>query len=90
MDALCRFDVQLHRDGEIIETGRTSNVLQGGLLAALRPLVEVLAADPTSPPLVTGEIITTGTLTNAYPINAEETWSTTLSGLLLVDIRLAF
>ncbi|TXN06628.1 hydratase [Methylobacterium sp. WL103] len=90
LGALCRFDVQLHRDGEIIETGRASNVLQGGPLAALRHLVEVLADDPSSPPLAAGEVITTGTLTNAYPINAGETWSTALSGLPLVDIRLAF
>jgi 2-oxo-3-hexenedioate decarboxylase len=89
-EALCRFDIQLQRDGAIIETGRASNVLQGGPLAALRHLVEVLSANPSSPPLAAGEVITTGTLTNAYPIKAGETWNTVISGLPLVDIRLAF
>lgn len=87
--ALRSFEVQLQRDGAIIETGRASNVLQGGPLAALRHVVEVLTADPSSPALAAGEVITTGTLTNAYPIKAEETWSTVISGLPLADIRLA-
>jgi 2-keto-4-pentenoate hydratase len=49
-----------------------------------------LSANPSSPPLAAGEVITTGTLTNAYPIKAGETWNTVISGLPLVDIRLAF
>lgn len=88
--ALRRFDVQLQRDGAVVETGRASNVLQDGPLAALRHLVEVLSADPSSPPLAAGEVITTGTLTNAYPISAGETWSTVSTGLPLAEIRLAF
>lgn len=89
-EALRRFDIQLQRDGAIIETGRASNVLQGGPLAALRHLVELLSADPSSPPLAAREVITTGTLTNAYPINAADTWSTVITGLPPVNIRLAF
>ena len=88
-EALRSFDLQLQRDGAIIETGRASNVLQDGPLAALRHLVEVLAADPSSPPLTAGEVITTGTLTNAYPIKVGEVWSTVISELPLTDIRLA-
>jgi 2-oxo-3-hexenedioate decarboxylase len=89
-EALRRFEVQLQRDGITIETGNASNVLQDGPVAALRHLVEVLAADPSSPPLTAGEVITTGTLTNAYPINAGEAWSTVITGLPLTDIQLAF
>jgi 2-oxo-3-hexenedioate decarboxylase len=89
-EALRSFGVQLQCDSAIIETGNASNVLQDGPLAAIRHLVEVLSADPSSPPLVAGEVITTGTLTNAYPIKAMETWSTAVSGLPLADIRLSF
>ena len=89
-EALRCFDLQLQRDGEVIETGRASNVLKDGPLAAFRHLVEVLEAYPTSPLLTASKVITTGTLTNASPIKAVETWSTVISGLPLVDIRLAF
>lgn len=88
--ALRYFDVQLQRDGALVATGRASNVLRDGPLGAVRHLVEVLSADPSSPPLAAGEVITTGTLTNAYPISVGETWSTVISGLPLADIRLAF
>lgn len=88
--ALRRFDIQLQRNDALVETGRASNVLQDGPMAALRHLVDVLSAHPSSPPVAAGEVITTGTLTNAYPINAGETWSTLISGLPLMDIRLAF
>jgi 2-oxo-3-hexenedioate decarboxylase len=53
-------------------------------------LVEVLADDSDSPALAAGEVVTTGTLTEAYPIRAGETWDTRIAGLLLADIRLAF
>jgi len=89
-EALRSFEVQLKLDAAIIETGRASNVLRDGPLAALRHLVEVLAADPSSPTLTAGEVITTGTLTNAYRINPGETWRTGIIGLPLTDIRLAF
>ena len=67
-----------------------SNVLGGGPLAALRHLVEVLAADRDSPPLTPGEIVATGTLTRALPIKSGERWSTRLNGLPLAGISVAF
>lgn len=90
LEALGRFEVQLRRGGAVVETGRASNVLSGGPLAALRHLVEVLANDPGSPALAGGDVVTTGTLSNAYPIRAGETWDTRIAGLPLADIRLAF
>jgi 2-oxo-3-hexenedioate decarboxylase len=90
LEALSRFDTQLQRDGTAIETGHATNVLGGGPLAALRHVVEVLANDPSSPPLAAGEVVTTGTLTNAYPIKPGENWATRTTGLPLSDVRLAF
>jgi len=82
---LSSFSIALLRDGVVVDEGHASNVL-GGPLSALRHLVGVLADDPVNPPLAAGEIITTGTLTRAFPIIRGETWATQLSGVALDPI----
>jgi 2-oxo-3-hexenedioate decarboxylase len=86
---LSTFGIDLTRDGTVIDQGRAANVL-GGPLSALRHLVEVLASDPVNPPLAAGEIVTTGTLTRAFPVAAGETWRTELSGIALDGIAIRF
>lgn len=81
--------VTLLRDGEAIETGRSTNVLDGPL-SALRHLVDTLAMDPHNPRLSAGEIVTTGTLTRAYPVKPGETWSTVISGIPLAGLSIRF
>jgi 2-oxo-3-hexenedioate decarboxylase len=88
-EALAGFEVTLSRDGKVVDEGRAANVLGRGPLAALGHLVGVLAADPESPALSAGEVITTGTLTGAERIKAGETWSTTLTGLPLSGLSLS-
>ena len=92
-DAMCAqlrtFTVTLTRGHDVIETGRGTNVLDGPL-SALRHLVAVLASDSNNPPLAAGEIVTTGTLTRAYPIRPGETWSTSLSGIPLPGLSIRF
>lgn len=87
--ALKSFSLSLFRDGTPVETAPGSNVLDSPL-SALRHLAAVLAADPLSPPLRAGEIVTTGTVTKAYPAAPGQTWSTELSGLSLPGLRVAF
>jgi 2-oxo-3-hexenedioate decarboxylase len=65
--------VTLLRNGEPMESGRGADAL-GGPLAALGHLVETLAADPSAPPLAAGEMVSTGTLTDAFPVSPQETW----------------
>jgi 2-oxo-3-hexenedioate decarboxylase len=93
LDALARalagFTITLSRNGAVADRGAAANVLDGPL-AALRHLVEVLAADPASPPLAAGEIVTTGTLTRALPIAPGETWSTEFHGLDLAGASVRF
>jgi 2-oxo-3-hexenedioate decarboxylase len=60
----------------------------GGPLSALRHLIDVLAHDQFNPPLAAGEIVTTGTLTRAFPVPAGATWTTELNGIALDGIRL--
>jgi 2-oxo-3-hexenedioate decarboxylase len=86
---LSTFGIDLKRDGTVIDQGRASNVL-GGPLSALTHLVEVLTSDPVNPPLAAGEIVTTGTLTRAFPVAPGETWTTELSGIALDGIAIRF
>jgi 2-oxo-3-hexenedioate decarboxylase len=86
---LSTFGIDLTRDGTVVDQGRASNVL-GGPLSALRHLVEVLANDPVNPPLAAGEIVTTGTLTRAFPVAPGETWTTEPKGVALDGIAIRF
>jgi len=61
-----------------------------GPLSALRHLVGLLAHDAVNPPLAAGEIVTTGTLTRAMPVKPGETWSTSLTGIDLPGLAIAF
>jgi 2-oxo-3-hexenedioate decarboxylase len=86
---LSTFRIDLKRDGTVVDQGLASNVL-GGPVSALRHLVEVLANDPVNPPLAAGEIVTTGTLTRAFPVAPGETWATEPKGVTLDGIAIRF
>jgi 2-keto-4-pentenoate hydratase len=86
---LSRFEIDLLRTGTHIDHGVAANVLDGPLFA-LRYLAETLAQDPLSPPLTAGEIVTTGTLTRAFPVAAGEEWTTQLTGIPLEGARIRF
>jgi 2-oxo-3-hexenedioate decarboxylase len=86
---LSTFEIDLKRDGTVVDHGRGTNVL-GGPVSALRHLVDVLAGDQVNPALAAGEIITTGTLARAFPVAVGETWATELRGLGLNGIRVRF
>lgn len=68
----CR--VTLSRNGKLMDRGVGANAL-GHPAAAMAHLAAALAARPQFEPLAAGEIVTTGTLTAAMPIQAGETWS---------------
>ena len=84
-----QFEIVLARDGVEIDRGSAANVL-GGPLSALRHLVQLLAADPVNPPLAAGEIVTTGTVTRAFPVAAGESWRTSVIGLPIDGIEIRF
>jgi 2-oxo-3-hexenedioate decarboxylase len=86
---LSRFEVDLFRNSALVDHGVAANVLDGPLFA-LRHLAETLTQDPSSPPLAAGEIVTTGTLTRAFPIAAGEEWATKLTGVPLEGARVRF
>jgi 2-keto-4-pentenoate hydratase len=57
---------------------------------ALWHLHQLLLSQPQFAPLAAGEIITTGTLTDAYPIDAGQTWTTAFSGVTLPGLTISF
>lgn len=86
--ALATFELVLSCDGKVIDRGGGASVL-GSPLAALRHLVEELA-ERGSDPLRAGEIVTTGTLTRAFPVAPGQTWSSAISGIGLRGLTVAF
>ena len=80
--------VALSCQGEVRDRGCGANAL-GSPLKATAHLVSVLAKQRATP-LQAGELVTTGTLTQAFPVHAGETWSTVLDGIALPGITVAF
>lgn len=78
----------LYCDGRLKEQGAGSNVL-GNPLNSVLHLMQGLAREGR-PPLQAGSIVTTGTLTAAFPIAAGERWTTRLTGLDLPDLDVRF
>src|SRR5262249_38623350 len=48
---LASFEIELYRDGQLMDCGHAANVMEGPL-STLRHLTELLARDPHNPPLV--------------------------------------
>ena len=88
-EALSNFSVKLTGDNGVDRLGHAQNVL-GGPLKALRFLVEELARHPACEALRAGELVTTGTLTEAMPIVVGQTWCTALSGIEVQGLRVRF
>jgi len=87
--ALPALEVELLKEGVPVDRGVGANVLDSPLLA-LGHLVGVLAGRSDVAALAPGEIISTGTITDAHPVRAGETWSTRLRGLPLPGLTVRF
>jgi 2-keto-4-pentenoate hydratase len=87
--ALPFLKVTLRKGGETVDQGTGANVLDSPLLS-LAFLVEILAQQKDAPPLAAGEIVSTGTLTDAHPVKAGETWSTDLHGFAARGLEIRF
>lgn len=67
--------LKLYGDGVLKDEGTGANVLDGPVQALLH-FVNELRATPGAPSLQAGDVITTGTLTDAWPVQAGQTWHT--------------
>ena len=86
-EMLSSFEVSLQRNGTPIDRGHARNVL-GGPLSALRNAVRVLDQDKANPQIFAGELVTTGTITRAFPMLRGEVWSTAFEGAPFEGLRL--
>jgi 2-keto-4-pentenoate hydratase len=75
--SLAGLKLRLYGDGVLKDEGVGANVLDGPVQALLH-FVRELRATPGAPALRAGDIITTGTLTDAWPVRAGQTWHTEL------------
>jgi 2-oxo-3-hexenedioate decarboxylase len=83
------FAVVLTRAGERIDRGEAADVL-GGPLSALRHMVEGMAARPFRRGLMRGDIVTTGTVTRAFPIRRGDVWQSRVYGLPVAGLAIRF
>jgi len=87
--ALPAFRLALKRGDVVIDQGVGANVL-GSPALALAHLARVLATQPSSAPLAAGELVTTGTVTDAWPVAPGETWSSDYGELGVPGLTLTF
>jgi 2-oxo-3-hexenedioate decarboxylase len=87
--ALPAFELTLSRGDTVIDRGVGANVL-GSPALALAHLARLLADQPQSPKLAAGEIVTTGTVTDAWPVAAGEVWSSDYGVLGINGLALSF
>ena len=85
---LAALRVELLRDGEVVDSGVGSVVLDGPL-NALRIWVDAMAAQAPRWPILPGDVVTTGTLTDAWPLAPGQHWQTRLSDMRLSGLNLA-
>lgn len=83
------FTLSLRRDGRLEQTGRGEVVL-GSPLLALAQVARLLTGMPQFRALAPGEIITTGTLTDALPIAAGERWDADYGDLGVRGLSIRF
>lgn len=73
--------VVLQRDGEQVDAGTGANVLDGPLHALLH-FLQTLRDCPGATDLQPGDLVTTGTWTDAWPVQPGQTWRAAFEGAL--------
>ena len=82
VDQLGSFTVSLLKNGHVAAEGSGRNALRSPA-RCLGELASAIARHPTAEPLAAGELISSGTLAEAQPIAAGETWTAIVTGLEL-------
>ena len=86
---LINVGVSLYRGGKLEEEGTGANVLDGPV-SAIRYLHSGLSKIQNQGSLSTGDIITTGTMTDAKPIYPNEKWTAKFDGVVEAELSLEF
>jgi 2-oxo-3-hexenedioate decarboxylase len=85
---LAAVHLQLFCGDHKVDEGSGQVVLDGPL-TALRLWVDAMAAQVQQWPINAGDVVTTGTLTDAWPLEAGQHWQTRLSDVRLPGLNLA-
>ena len=86
LTGLAEVPLALFKGAEAIESGKGENAL-GGPIEVLAHLVSLLSeADQ----LQGGELVTTGTLTDAWPVSPGEEWSAGFGGVMDTELSVRF
>jgi len=86
---LINVGVSLYRGGKLEEEGTGANVLDGPV-SAIRYLHSGLSKIRNQDALSAGNIITTGTMTDAKPIYPNEKWTAKFDGVVEAELNLEF
>ena len=84
---LAALRVELLCDGKAVDRGQGTVVLDGPL-NALRLWVDAMAEHTPGWPVRAGDVVTTGTITDAWPLAPGQRWSTTVSDARLTPLTL--
>ena len=76
--ALAGLRLKLYGNQTLRDQGVGANVLDGPLQALLH-FVQALRSTPGAPLLAAGDVITTGTVTDAHPVRSGEAWHSEIS-----------
>lgn len=87
---LSSFSITLSCNGKLVDEGKGSNVLDFGPLAALKYILSGEKDVGRNVYIKPGDLVTTGTLTEAFNIKKGDTWHTSLYGIELEGIRARF
>jgi 2-keto-4-pentenoate hydratase len=80
VDGLASLRVRLSKNGALVEEGLGRNSLRSPALC-VGELASAIAAQPGAEPLHSGELVSTGSLTAAHPVEAGERWTVEADGL---------
>lgn len=86
LSGLAKVPLELLKGTEVIETGKGENAL-GGPLEVLSHLVSLLADQDA---LQAGELVTTGTLTDAWPVEPGQRWRARYGGVMNAELSVQF
>jgi 2-keto-4-pentenoate hydratase len=87
-DLLASTQVRLSQDAKVVDSGAGAAVLDDPLQALLY-FVQELAQCPGAPRLQAGDVVTTGTWTDAWPVVSGQTWAADF-GAPLPRLQVAF
>ena len=88
-EQLATFKLNLLKNGETAAEGTGKNVYDSPVLC-LGQLARTINAQPDAAPLGAGEVITSGTITDAQPIAIGEEWAAVTEGLNLPSLSIKF